>query len=155
MLLTLFVTSHLSQIIQFCKYAGYVLPVIAALVAAGKYISNRWRDRRRAADENQRAADENQRVVRETNENVGLLLSNHLPHIEKAIKAHDETLVSLQSDVRTIDTKLDAQSQRLDDTKAAIHVLGESFLRHLENSAKETVPVMVAAQSKRRKARVH
>lgn len=101
-----------------------------------------------------KATEESQQVIRETNKNVTLLMENHVPHIYEALKEHDKTLTSIQSDVRAMDTKLDAQIERLNDTKSAIHVLGDSFIRHLESSTKDSAPVIVTVP-KRRKARVH
>lgn len=136
--LTTLISSHFADIIKICKYVGYITPAVGAVGAAGKYIHTKITARRRAADESQK-------LVADTNKNVLLLMENHLPHIQKAIETHDATLVSMQSDFRNMDTKLDGVQTRLDDSKETIHRLGEAFVRHLENSAKE------AKETKRRK----
>lgn len=130
--------SHFADIIKICKYVGYITPAVGAVGAAGKYVHSKITARRRAVDESQK-------LVSETNKNVLLLMENHLPHIQEALDKHDQTLVSMQSDFRDMGTKLDGVQARLDDSKESIHRLGEAFVRHLENSAKE------AKEPKRRK----
>jgi hypothetical protein len=76
--------------------------------------------------------------VKKTNENMELLMGNHLPHIQSSLDAHGGTLHQLSSDIRDVGTKVDGLESRLDDTKTGVKVLGESFLRHLENTSKET-----------------
>ena len=63
-------------------------------------------------------------------ENVVSISTNHLPHIQDAIDAHTAALQ---------DIKLDGLSIRMDDNRAAIHTLGESFLRHIEGTSQEKV----------------
>lgn len=129
--LTNLIGSHFADIIKICKYVGYITPAVGAVGAAGKYVHTKITARRRAADESQK-------LVSETNKNVLLLMENHLPHIQEAIENHDKTLNSMQSDFRDMGTKLDGVQTRLDDSKETIHRLGEAFVRHLENSTKES-----------------
>jgi hypothetical protein len=77
--------------------------------------------------------------VKKTNENMELLMSNHLPHIQSSLDSHGDALGVLSSDIRDVGTKVDGMEKRLEDTKTGVKVLGESFLRHLENTSKETV----------------
>jgi len=72
-------------------------------------------------------------------DNVSLLLTNHVPHLQTALDANREQMVSIASDVRSLDTKIDGVCDRLEDTRAGVHTLGESFIRHLENASKETI----------------
>jgi len=78
------------------------------------------------------------RQAKKTNENLDLLMTNHLPHIQASLEAHGETLHTLSSDVRDIVTKVDGIESRLEDTKQGVHTLGESFLRHLESASMES-----------------
>ena|ERR1017187_5682093 len=63
------------------------------------------------------------------NETVALLATSHLPHIQQSLDSHGEMLTKLSSTV-------ELNSTRLEDTKKSVHLLGEAFVRHLENSAK-------------------
>lgn len=72
-------------------------------------------------------------------ENIVSISTNHLPHIQDAIDAHTAALQGIKSDVRAQDIKLDGLSIRMDDNRAAIHTLGESFLRHIEGTSQEKV----------------
>lgn len=75
--------------------------------------------------------------ISETNRNVTLLASNHIPHLQDALDAHGAALHGIKSDVRDLGTTIEGVSQRLDDTRAGVHTLGEAFLNHLENASKE------------------
>jgi hypothetical protein len=77
--------------------------------------------------------------VSETNRNVNLLITNHFPHVEKTLEDQNVVLQEIKSDVRASDLKIASVSQRLDDTRAGVHTLGESFLRHLEGASLERV----------------
>jgi hypothetical protein len=78
--------------------------------------------------------------VKKTNDNVSLLMENHLPHIQSSLDSHGDALGVLSSDVRNVATKVDGMESRLEDTKTGVKVLGESFLRHLENASRESSP---------------
>ena len=80
------------------------------------------------------------RQAKKTNENFELLMTNHLPHIQASLDAHGGTLNHLSSDIRDVGTKVDGLESRLEDTKKGVHSLGESFLRHLESTSKESAP---------------
>lgn len=68
---------------------------------------------------------------------INKLATNHIPHIQQALDEHGTTMQEIKSDVRDVGTRVDGQAERLEDTKKAVHVLGESFLKHLENASKE------------------
>lgn len=72
-------------------------------------------------------------------DNVSLLLTNHVPHLQTALDESNKQIVSLASDVRSMDTKIDGVCERLEDTREGMHKLGESFVRHLENASRETI----------------
>ncbi len=74
-----------------------------------------------------------------TSDNVSLLMTNHFPHLQSTLNKQDEVLNVLSSDVRNVATKVEGMEQRLDDTKLGVHALGESFLRHLETTSRESV----------------
>lgn len=78
------------------------------------------------------------RTTSDTNKNVSLLMTNHFPHMQDCLDAHGTALQGIKSDFRELNTKVDSVGTRLDDTKKGVQVLGESFLRHLENSSKES-----------------
>ena len=78
--------------------------------------------------------------AKKTTENFELLMTNHLPHIQASLDAHGGTLHSLSSDIRDVNTKVEGIETRLDETKKGVHTLGESFLRHLEATSKESTP---------------
>ena len=80
--------------------------------------------------------------VAETNRNVILLTTNHLPHIQASLDDHSKSLIAVVSDIRDMDTKISGYSQRLDDTKSAVDSLNGAFLNHL-NTTRETVVVTV------------
>jgi hypothetical protein len=67
----------------------------------------------------------------ETQNNVSLMMSNHLPHIKQSLDSQDQVL-------GTIETNVAHLTKRQDDMHKGLHTLGESFLRHLEASSKET-----------------
>jgi hypothetical protein len=75
---------------------------------------------------------------KKTDDNITLLLENHLPHMQATMDKHGEALLGMRSDIRDVGTKVDGMEHRLDDTKAGMHALGEAFVRHLETSVKET-----------------
>jgi len=70
--------------------------------------------------------------VIDTNNNVHLLMTNHLPHIQQSLTAQDKVLEGIKSDVGHL-------GQRLEDTRSSMHTLGDSFIRHLEQASKETI----------------
>lgn len=78
--------------------------------------------------------------AKKTNDNFELLMTNHLPHIQASLDSHGGTLHTLSSDIRDVGTKVDGMELRLEDTKKGVHALGESFLRHLEATSKESAP---------------
>jgi hypothetical protein len=77
--------------------------------------------------------------AKKTNENFELLMTNHLPHIQASLDSHGGTLNHLSSDIRDVGTKVDGMEKRQEDLRRGVHTLGESFLRHLENTSKESV----------------
>jgi hypothetical protein len=80
--------------------------------------------------------------VAETNRNVILVTTNHLPHIQAALDRHTKSLAAVVSDIRDVDTKMSGYSKRLDDTKSAVDSLSGAFLNHL-NSSRESIVVTV------------
>lgn len=76
--------------------------------------------------------------AKKTGDNVTLLLENHLPHIMTSLDSHGDALGVLSSDIRDVSTKVEGMEQRQEDMRKGVHTLGESFLRHLENAAKES-----------------
>jgi hypothetical protein len=72
-----------------------------------------------------------------TSDNVSLLMTNHFPHLQATLSKQDDMLNTLSSDIRDVSTKVDGLEVRLEDTKTGVKVLGESFLRHLENTSRE------------------
>lgn len=76
------------------------------------------------------------RAVTETSSNVNLLMSNHLPHIQSSLDAHGTALQGIKSDVRDMGTQLSAMGDRVSDTRAAVHVLGEKFIDHIDKGDK-------------------
>jgi hypothetical protein len=62
------------------------------------------------------------------------LATNHFPHIQAVLKEHTDTMASMQSDLRVLDTKVSGYSQRLDETKAAVDNLTTEFIGHLEKA---------------------
>lgn len=74
--------------------------------------------------------------VLDTHENVSLIITNHLPHLSEAVKEQGAALQELKTDVRETSIKMDGINQRLDDTKAGLHTLGQAFLNHIEHASK-------------------
>jgi len=74
-------------------------------------------------------------------ESMDALLTNHLPHIQSALDTSAKEMTEIRSDVRDLGTQVSGMGDRIDDTKAAVHALGASFIGHLENvnSAKAEV----------------
>src|SRR5271154_6039784 len=72
-------------------------------------------------------------------DNVSLLLTNHVPHLQIAMDENGKQMVALASDVRSLDTKIDGVCGRLEDTKTHVSELNTSFLRHLENASRENI----------------
>jgi hypothetical protein len=70
-------------------------------------------------------------------DNMDLLLTNHLPHIQTALDTSAREMTEIKSDVRNLGTQVSGMSDRIDDTKAAVHTLGVSFLNHLESTSAE------------------
>jgi hypothetical protein len=75
--------------------------------------------------------------VKKTNENMELLMGNHLPHIQSSLDSHGDALSVLSSDIRDVGTKVDGMEKRQEDLRRGVHTLGESFLRHLETVSAE------------------
>ena len=69
----------------------------------------------------------------ETQNNVALMMTNHLPHIQSSLTAQDKVLGNIQTNVGHL-------TQRQQDLHDGLHTLGESFLRHLEAASKEKAP---------------
>lgn len=131
-MLTGYLTAHFAQIINACKNIGYVGGAVTFALFIFKGIRSGYR------------------TVKSTNDNVTLLMTNHMPHIQRSIDEHSDTLLSIQSDVRDMGTKLSGYNTRLDDTKNAVHSLGTAFLQHVENASKEKEPVPVFVPVKSR-----
>lgn len=77
--------------------------------------------------------------VRDISTAVTQVRDNHLPHIQAAIEESTKQMKDVQSDVRCLDTKFTGMDVRITETKAAVHTLGESFLRHLESASREQI----------------
>lgn len=77
------------------------------------------------------------RQISETNKNVNLLMTNHLPHIGATLQGQDASLLELKSDIRDIDTKVSSVSQRVDGMTTSFQSLEGAFIQHLENSGKK------------------
>ena len=75
--------------------------------------------------------------VNETSLKLDSLMNNHLHTIQSSLNAQDGVLTTIKSDVKNLDTKIEGVNDRLEDTKKGVHTLGESFLRHLEDAAKD------------------
>jgi hypothetical protein len=127
--MTGYLVAHWAQFINLCKNLGYLA---GALTFCG--LLYRW-----ALKPAYNSMSASIKVTKDTNSKVALLMENHLPHIQKAIDTHGETLQTIETNVQTLDTKIEAQGQRIDDTKTAVHNLGDAFVRHLDNVAKEVV----------------
>lgn len=110
----------LAEFYLISKVVGAAVPVTGALYGTFRWLNAGYQQSKRTGD------------------NITLLLQNHLPHIQATMDAHGEALLGLRSDVRDIVTKISGVEQRSNDTKTAMHTLGEAFVRHLEISVKET-----------------
>ena len=132
--------SHTETILTVLKDTGYVGAGVGVIYGVGRWLATRLTS--------------TFRTVRETNTAVNLLMANHLPHITDAVDAQGASLRGLKSDVRELDIKMIANTQRLEDTKLAVHTIGESFLRHLESASKESAQV-VAVQPVMKTRRRH
>jgi hypothetical protein len=75
--------------------------------------------------------------VQETNNKIDLLTTNHIPHLQASLDEHTQTMQEIKSDVRDIGTRVEGHAERLEDTKKAVHTLGEAFLQHLQNTSKK------------------
>jgi len=118
-----FLATHIDLILLILKDTGYVAAGISVIYGVFKWIASAFH------------------TVRNTNANLELLMTNHLPHIQTAVDAQGESLRELKSNVRDLDTKMAGMDTRITDTKTAVHTIGESFLRHLENVSKESTSV--------------
>lgn len=70
------------------------------------------------------------------------VMVNHLPHIEAAVLEQGKKIDSLSTDVQIMGSEVKLTNQRVDDaraavedTKAAVRTLGQSFIKHLENAS--------------------
>lgn len=77
------------------------------------------------------------RQISETNKNVNLLMTNHLPHIGATLQGQDASLLELKSDIRDIDTKVGGVSQRVEGMTTSFQSLEGAFIQHLENASKK------------------
>ncbi len=83
--------------------------------------------------------------VNETSLKLDSLMNNHLHTIQSSLNAQDGVLTTIKSDVKNLDMKIEGVSDRLSDTKAGLHTLGESFLRHLEDAAQDREDLVTTA----------
>lgn len=67
--------------------------------------------------------------VRERNQIVQTLATNHIPHMEQALTSHTEALAAMKIDMA-------ATRVELGDVKTSVQGLNEAFINHLENAAK-------------------
>lgn len=74
--------------------------------------------------------------ISETNKNIKLVMSNHLPHIGECLQAQTIALQGLKSDIRDLDTKVAGVSQRVGDISEDFHSLEAAFITHLEGTKK-------------------
>lgn len=79
--------------------------------------------------------------VRDISTSIVQIKDNHLPHLQTALEDSTRHLVGIQSDVRDLDTKFTGMDTRITETRAAVHTLGESFLRHLESASQERITI--------------
>lgn len=112
----------LQEFYFYAKVIGATSSAVASLYGVYKYLKAAYKQRKNI------------------NDTVTLLATNHLPHIQNSLDSHSKALGVLSSDVRNVATKVDGMESRLEDTKTGVKVLGESFLRHLENASQETTP---------------
>lgn len=77
------------------------------------------------------------KAVTETNRNVNLVMTNHLPHLATSLESHGAALEGIRRDVVALDTNVKGLDQRIDDTKKAVTTLGAMFVTHLENTSAE------------------
>ena len=113
--------STLEQIYFYTKVIGSVGSATAVIYGVLKWLTATYKQ------------------AKNTNDNLELLMTNHLPHIQASLDAHGGTLHTLSSDIRDVSTKVDGIESRLEDTKIGVHALGESFLRHLESTSAESI----------------
>src|ERR1700722_3282774 len=119
--LFLYVQSVWPQIKTFCAALGIVGVAGGVLWGIGKFIVSKIQN------------------VLHLGDNVSLLLTNHVPHLQTALDEGREQMASIASDVRSLDTKVDGVCNRLVDTQSHVSELNTSFLRHLENASRETI----------------
>ena len=125
-----FLSAHLDLILSILKDVGYVGAGVGVIYGVFKWVASAFH------------------TVRNTNANLTLLMENHLPHIQNAVDAQGESLRGIKSDVRDLDTKMTGHGQRLEDMKTAVHAVGESLSRHLENTSKENATVKVVRRKR-------
>src|ERR1700723_873717 len=78
-------------------------------------------------------------------DNICLILGNHLPHLGAAIENQSKSLDGLKSDLRDVDTRVAGLGQGLEDPRATVTELNCSFIQHLNTSARELVEAKAAS----------
>jgi hypothetical protein len=81
-------------------------------------------------------------------DNILLLKTNHLPHIQAALDAHGTALNKINSDNKIAETTVNAIAVRLNDTKDSVDRLHDAFLDHIQSSAVPEVTVHVSGKKK-------
>ena len=71
--------------------------------------------------------------VREINDTVSLLATNHLPHIQKSLNDQDVVLSTLKTDVTKASQKIEEFGDGLHETKETVAMLNSALIAHLEN----------------------
>jgi len=88
------------------------------------------------------------RVVKKVttiSDNVAELTTKHFPGIQVDLKTLKDNQESVKTDLKVLNVTVSGLSTRVDESKSAVHTLGEAFVRHLEANAER------AAATPRRK----
>jgi len=78
--------------------------------------------------------------VSSLNDNVQLVMDNHLPHIQRSLNSQDQALEGIKSDVRDLSTRFESHTEKLNTTADSLDKLHTSFTQHLENAVRERAP---------------
>lgn len=75
--------------------------------------------------------------VKEINDTVLLLSTNHLPHIQASLNRQDDVLKVLVDESSKSKVEIEACATRQIDMKKSIDTIGEALLTHLNNTSLE------------------
>lgn len=99
-----------------------------------------------------------ERKLKGLNGNVELLMTNHLPHVQKGIDEMHSSINDFKVGMARVEATVEGMGTRLDEGKEEIRALGTAFTQHLQFHQAASTPISgvsseVPAASRPRRSR--